>query len=147
MVPEFTTELDAEYLRKLLGPIEDTRGVRRGAARREAFERGLTGDPYEAALVGRADTDVDRLKADTQADFAYNRAGLQREERLLGEERTYGSAEAEKGRAFVAQQGEIQRAHERSLMVSRGRDGFLQSLLGLGGSVAGGFIGRKFGGF
>lgn len=143
---EFTPELDDAYLKSLLQPIEASRGRRRGAFRRESLERGLTGDPYESAGVQGIETGVDTMKSNLSSQFAYSRAGLQREERLTGEARQFGAGEAEKDRQFRASEAEKARQFAASLSDGREDDGFLRSLLGLGGSVAGGFIGRRFGG-
>lgn len=146
MPSEFTPEMDQKYLESLLAPIEQSRQVRRGAFRRDVLERGLAGDPYESSGVAGIETGVDRLKSDVASQFAFQRAGLQREERLTKEGRDFASGEAQKARDFQGYQADLDRAVRREDIASRRQsedDSFLLNLLGIGGQVAGAYFGRR----
>lgn len=144
---EFTPELDDALLRRLTGQAERRGAGARGAASREALNRGISGDPWEGSARGIADQGTRDLIADLEADFGYRRAGLQREERLLGEGRQFQRGEREASQMFASQEAEKDRLLRRYLgdrgyeadREARG-DAFTNSLIGAGGRVAGGYL-------
>jgi len=144
---EFTPELSEELLAGLRRGVEK-RGARQvGLARGEALERGLTGDPFEAAAVGGARAETGRELSDLASQFAYRRAGLQREERMIGEQRGYQTGEREARQEFVSAEAEKDRAlRERIAQMQGGDDEFLTSLIGMGGQIGGAMLGGPIGG-
>jgi hypothetical protein len=104
---EFTPELEEGFLRRLTGGIQKRGDMARGNARREALDRGLEGDVWESSKVGLEEMDTREQIGNTEADFAYNLAGLRRDERLQGQQRKYqvedrdfAAGEAQKERDF-----------------------------------------------
>ena len=112
---EFTPEITEEFRRKLARPIEERTAQGIGLARGEALERGLTGDPFEASAVGAARQGGAQSLANLEADLAYGQAGLQREERLLGEGRRYQTGEREASQLFGTGEGEKNRAFQERM--------------------------------
>lgn len=148
---EFTPELDEQYLRRLLAPTEKRGEQFRQRRFSEALGRGLQGDPFESSAVGGADQATLEALANLEADFNFQRAGLTREERLIGEGREFQSGEAEKQRGFQASEAAKDRSLQNFLSGEKmrylrqtGQDEFLNSLIQGAGSVAGGFLaGRR----
>lgn len=104
---EFTPELNEDFVNRLAGRAEARGAVRQGQARSEALSRGLEGDVFESSAVGGARAETDQEIKDIEGDFAYNVAGLAREERLGKqnrgyevEDRNFSAGEAEKNRAL-----------------------------------------------
>ena len=154
---EYTPEVDEELIARLTRGISQRGELQRGRATRGALERGLSGDPFEASARGLADAETSGLIADMEADFAYRRAGLQREERLIGEGQQFSAGEAQKGRDFSASESEKDRQLrrylgdvERESQREQSDDAFTQALIGAGGRVGGmaGYgLGKKYGYF
>ena len=119
MAFEYTPEITADYLTQLKRPIEE-RGVQQvGQARGEALRRGLTGDPFESLRVGSAQASTNRDLTGTEANLAYNTAGLRREERMVGEKNIYESAEAEKQRVFQEKMSATMFNYQNALQASQ----------------------------
>lgn len=97
---EYSPEISEDFYKRLIGGIGEQEAQGVGQARSEALSRGLTGDPFEASAVGGVRQGAARARSDTAADLAYSLAGMKRQERMTGEERTYQSGEAEKSRSF-----------------------------------------------
>lgn len=112
---EYTPELDEQFLNRLLGKATAGGRARVGEARANALERGLSGDPYEASAVGRANASTDSILADLMSNFAFQKAGLQREERMIGEGREYGTSEREASQTWQSKENAENRALQRFL--------------------------------
>lgn len=97
---EYTPEITEEFYNKLSRPIQQRTAERAGAKRGEALARGLAGDPWEASAVGGAEAEGDQQLSDLYSKLNYDVAGLQRDERLTGEDRAFRRAEAHDARAF-----------------------------------------------
>ena len=93
MPTEFNSDINADFYNRLASGIQKQGGYDVGQARSEALARGLTGDPFEASLTGMARANTSNKLADMGADMDYRLAGMNREERMLGEGRQYQTAE------------------------------------------------------
>lgn len=86
---EFSPEINEDFYNRLASRIKERGAATAGQARSEAMSRGLTGDPYEASAVGAANAATSGELSDLDAKLAYEQAGFNRQERLIGEEREY----------------------------------------------------------
>lgn len=150
MPKEFTPEISEDFYKRLASRIQERGVSREGQAIGEALERGRSDDPYLAASVGSARAQTSGELADLEAKLAYDVAGLGRQERLIGEEREFGSAEAEKERAFreqmmrlQAQLGGEEYGRREAL---QNRRGYQSALWNLGAGLAGSYLGGPGGG-
>ncbi len=154
---EFTPELDQSFIERLQRPVR-RRGARDiGLARGEALRRGLSGDPFEAAAVSGTRARIGERLSDIEADVGFRRAGLQREERLIGEGRRFATSEREARQAFASREAERDRQarfrlaqlgfdFERQLARERRGDPFLDFLTGAAAQGVGTAVGSRFGG-
>lgn len=148
---EYTPEITTNYLANLQKPIEE-RGIQNvGRARGEALRRGLTGDPFESLRVGTAINNTSNELTNANNNLAYNVAGLQREERMIGEKNAFESAEAEKQRKFQEQMAVMQNNYANNLLASQRQwakqdnaANFWPNLLGNTVSLAGGVAAGKY---
>lgn len=149
MPQEYTPELSDQLLEKLTQGIdlEEARNV--GNARSEALARGVEGSAIESSGVNSARQAGSLARANTNADFAFNVAGLSREERLgqqsrgyQVEDRNFAASEAEKDRAFRQKMGQMgydaqsardDTAYRRDYQSSLWNAGAKGLLAGLGG--------------
>jgi len=150
--PNFAPELDEAFIEKLQRPVR-RRGARDvGLARGEALRRGLSGDAFEGAAVSGARARTGERLADIEADVGFRRAGLQRQERLIGEGRRFGVSEREARQRFSAGEAEKERQsrlrlqnlgfqQRRQLLDESQEDPFLQFVTGVGAQGLGTFIG------
>jgi len=148
---EYTPEINADYLKALQRPIIQQGAVNVGKARGEALRRGLEGDPYEALRVGGAVNNTANSLADTNANLAFQTAGVAQQERYgkeqLASQQNFSAAENEKTRAFTERmkimeqnyQAAMARASERAQ-----RRSFWPNLIGgVAATGAGIYAGKK----
>ena len=141
---EFTPEINQAFLSRLTGQASRRGATARGRKRREAIERGLEGDPFEASAVGGVEQGTRDLISDLETDFAFRGAGLQREERLIGEGRGFQTSERLGRQEFSAGESEKDRILRRFLQrekIDAQGNPLTNALIGAGGRIAGGFLG------
>src|SRR3990167_10361316 len=97
---EFTPELDEAFYQRLARRTGEREARNVGLARSEALARGQAGDPLETSLTGEARSQASQELSDIGLGLGLESAGRRREERLIGEGRTFETGEAEKDRAF-----------------------------------------------
>ena len=105
---EMTPEVGQEYLASRLREIGLEGRQAAGQATAGAMARGLGGQAAYGSQMGQVQEGISAQREKTLGDYAYNVAGLQRQERLTDEERAYQSSEKEKDRAMqekLAQMG------------------------------------------
>lgn len=112
---EYTPELTEEFYKRLARPIREETRTGVGQARSEALARGMEGDPFEAIGMGAARTGGATQLADLYAGLGMRGAGMQREERLTGEEREYRTGEREAGQEFQSAEAEKLRAFQERM--------------------------------
>lgn len=150
---EFTPELDENLLSRMRQKIQKQGVQDRGRGTREALERNLQGEAWEGSRRGSVDAGTLDAMANLEADFAYRRAGLQREERLAGVERGWRSEESQKGRQFEAEQSATDRALQERLArmgydynAEQRKKARREALMGAAGGAIGTYVGSKYGG-
>lgn len=137
---EFTPEINQDFYDRMASRISKRGETQAGQARSEALSRGLGGDPYEASAVGLARQGTQQELGDFDADLGYRMAGLQREERLTGEDRAYQDKRSEQdflNRKELAQFGsqlEDQSYGRREAL--QNRRGYQGALWNLGAGLA-----------
>ena len=157
MAKEFTPEVTQDFYNRLAAGIQKQGGYDVGQARSEALARGLTGDPFEASLTGMARSSTANRLADLDANLAYNVAGLNREERLIGEGRQYGTSERLGSQEFQNEQNQAQMSFQDRMArlqhdwnsdaaSTENRRGYQRALWQLPGQLAGAAIGGWAGG-
>lgn len=133
---EFSPELDDKWLTRMMARYEQRGAADIGRARGEAIARGAGGDALEGSLVGSARTGLEDRLADLSANTAFQRAGLQREERLIGEGREFDregwrfqAEERNKDRSFQERMAHLGYQFESDAEAKANRRGY-QSLPG-----------------
>lgn len=150
MPAEYTPEINQDYLANLLKGVDTEAAAQRGRARSEALARGLEGDVFEASAVGAVDSAALNEKSALKSDLAFKMAGLNRDERLMGQQRDWQVED----RNFAATQREADRRLQEKLAVmgfDAARDSAESGLfgdiaggiIGAGGAALGGYLGRK----
>ena len=155
MAQELTPEIDAAVLESIKARVEQERLRQIAQAKGAATARGLGGSSFQAVQEGMANQGASRSLADSMATMALERAKLQREERLIGEERSssqafqssesalgrsFSSKEAELARKFQAQQALVQRDFEANQNRKQRRSDMVGAGLGAAGSGLGIFL-------
>ena len=97
---EFTPEITEDLYKRMAARITRQGDTNVGLAHEEALARGLTGDPYEASLVGAARGSTAGQLADLDADLNFKVAGLGREERMRKEDWAHSDEQAALDRSF-----------------------------------------------
>ncbi len=144
MPQEYTPELNEDFLERLLRPVKEA-GSRRAAATRASFrDRGFGGDFAEFAGGELEDIETAHKVADLSADFNYNVAGLDREERLTREGRDFSVLDREDRQAFDADQRQRDREFQKWMRPGQNND-LLEKLLQVGGSALGTYAAGGFG--
>lgn len=114
---EYTPEITEDFIRRQSRGIQRDTAADVGTARREAIAGGYAADPAGTSAVGLARARGREREANFRSDVGFQVAGLQRADRLIGEQQAYGTSERLGSQSWQSGESAKDREQRERLMV------------------------------